>query len=42
MDNQDMKMIHGNNMAFVDEFNPEQPEDYPSRFAKSNHSIVKI
>lgn len=23
-------------------YNPEQPEDYPSRFAKSNHSIVKI
>lgn len=22
-------------------YNPEQPEDYPSRFAKSNHCIVK-
>ena len=22
-------------------YNPEQPDDYPSRFAKSNHSIVK-
>ena len=36
-----MKMIHGNSMAFVDKFNPEQPEDYSKKFKQPYDSIVK-